>query len=194
MNMRILLRFDTDGAELGLHDPGRRRVLDEARAVKGREPMRVHLGIVMAGMLAGVVTAALAQQSSASSKDQQLITELAKKWEAAYNRKDAAGVAALHTESAVEVAPTGIFQGRAAIQKRIDDDLKAGGHGLSISVKSVQSTGDVIMSSGDWNGTYGSQAVHGYWGNSLIRSTSLLQQNSFNLVTSEPGAAQPSSK
>src|SRR3978361_1031964 len=59
--------------------------------VKGREPMRGHLGIAMAGMLAGVVTAALAQQSSASSKDQKLITELAKKWEAAYNRKDAAG-------------------------------------------------------------------------------------------------------
>jgi ketosteroid isomerase-like protein len=119
---------------------------------------------------------------------------VAKKWEAAYNRKDAAGVAALYTESAVEVAPTGIFQGRAAIQKRIEDDFKAGGHDLSISVKNIQSSGDVIMASGDWNGHYGSQAAHGYWANSTIRSTSLIQQNGFNLAMPDPGAAQASSK
>ena len=156
--------------------------------------MRVHLSLAMVGLLAGVVTPALAQPSNASSKDQQLITELAKKWEAAYNRKDAAGVAALYTESAVEVAPTGMFQGRNAIQKRIEADLKAGGHDLSIAVKSVQSVGDVVMASGDWNGNYGSQAVHGYWTNSTIRNISLLQQNGFNLAMPEAGAAQSASK
>ncbi len=124
--------------------------------------MKLHVIAAIFGMLIGVVTPALMQSSKASSKDQQLIAELAKKWEAAYNRKDAAGVAALDTENTVEVSPKGIFLGRVAIPKRVDAALKAGGHDLSFGIKDVQSSGNVITSARAYDATYGSQPVNGY--------------------------------
>ena len=61
-----------------------------------------YLSIVTAGLLIGTATAALGQQSKASDKDRQLFEQLRKDYEAAYNRQDATGVAALYADDAVE--------------------------------------------------------------------------------------------
>ena len=55
-----------------------------------------------------------------------------KQYTEAYNRKDAAGVAALFADDAVRVTDRGIIQGREAIQKSTEAGLEAGGHDLRL--------------------------------------------------------------
>src|SRR5258705_283787 len=50
----------------------------------------------------------------------------------AYNRKDAAAVAALFADDAVRVTDRGIIQGRDAVQKSTEAGLEAGGHDLRL--------------------------------------------------------------
>jgi len=55
-----------------------------------------------------------------------------KQYTEAYNRKDAAAVAALFSDDAVRVTDRGIIQGREAIQKSTEAGLEAGGHDLRL--------------------------------------------------------------
>src|SRR5438046_181009 len=55
-----------------------------------------------------------------------------KQYAEAYNRKDAAAVAALFADDAVRVTDRGIIQGREAIQKSTEAGFEAGGHDLRI--------------------------------------------------------------
>jgi uncharacterized protein (TIGR02246 family) len=50
----------------------------------------------------------------------------------AFNRKDAAAVAALFTDDAVRVNAQGIIRGREAIQKAVETGLNAGAHDLNL--------------------------------------------------------------
>jgi uncharacterized protein (TIGR02246 family) len=55
-----------------------------------------------------------------------------KQYTEAYNRKDAAAVAALFADDAVRVTDRGIIQGREALQKSTEAGLDAGGHDLRL--------------------------------------------------------------
>jgi nuclear transport factor 2 (NTF2) superfamily protein len=59
------------------------------------------------------------------------IRALASKYDAAFNRNDAAAVAALYTEDVVFKTPNGTFNGRQAIEEHF---AKYGGTGLGLAI------------------------------------------------------------
>ncbi len=122
----------------------------------------MHRYILALGLVIGTTMPTLAQQDNAAGHEKQIIDEIARKFEAGYNHKDAAAVAALYTKNTVEVAPSGIVQGRDAVQKRTEDEFKSGGHDLSINVQIAYSAGDTILSAGEWSAHFGEQPAHGY--------------------------------
>lgn len=155
--------------------------------------MRLHLSLAIVGMLVGGLTPTFAQSGTLSTKDQQLLAELGKNFDTAYNKKDTAGLLALYAEDGVAITPTGIVQGRAALQKWIEADLQAGGHDLSSQNSSTRAhaLGDAFWSFGDWSTRYGDQTLHGHWSNIIIRvgDTLKIQQNTINLALPETGSA-----
>jgi uncharacterized protein (TIGR02246 family) len=60
----------------------------------------------------------------------------------AYNRKDAAAVAALFADDAIRVTAGGMIQGREAIQKSTEAGLEAGGHDLRLRYHHAQIDGN----------------------------------------------------
>ena len=135
------------------------------------------------GMIAGVATPTLAQTNNPTGHEKQIIDDIARKWEAGYNRKDAAAVAALCTENVVLVAPNGIAQGRDAVQKQVDQDLKSNAHDMSIDVQIAYSAGDAILSTGEWRLTFGERPIHGYWSTVSVRDGAQWKhrQDTFNI-------------
>ncbi len=148
--------------------------------------MRLHLSLTMVGMLIGGLTSAFAQSGTLSAKDQQLLIDLGKSFDTAYNKKDVAGIVALYAEDGIAITPAGIFQGRAALQKFIEADFQAGGRDLSSQNSSTRAhaLGNAFWSFGDWSAHYGDQTLHGHWSNIVIRvgDTLKIQQNTTNLA------------
>ncbi len=157
--------------------------------------MTRYVSIAAIGMVAGLATAALAQSGSTSGNEQQ-IADIGKKWEDAYNRKDAASVAALYTANCAEVTTDGITQGRDAVQKRVEGLLKAGFHDLSIGTKGVMFMGNMAFPTGDWSQNVGPQQVHGYWSAVDVRDgdTWKIQRLTIVLVPPPPSQGQAASK
>src|ERR1700730_12596230 len=82
--------------------------------------MKIRLLLVFVGLAIRLAVPAFAQQTntSVSGQDSQQIEDaIAKKLEEACNKNDAAAVAAVFTEDAVQVAPEGLYSGRLAIEK-----------------------------------------------------------------------------
>jgi hypothetical protein len=81
--------------------------------------MNGQISLLITSLLTGLATSALAQQNVPQT-DQQVVREVDMQFTTAFNRQDAAGVAALFAEDGVRVTPQGIIQGRDAIQKDAD--------------------------------------------------------------------------
>ena len=97
--------------------------------------MKLRLLLALVGLAISFAAPAFAQQTSTSvsEQDHQQIEDLiAKKLEEACNKNknDAAAVAAIFTEDAVQVAPEGLFSGRQAIEKRYADVFQRTHHQL----------------------------------------------------------------
>ena len=87
----------------------------------------------------------------------------------AFNRQDAAGLAALFSDNGVRVTPQGIIQGRDAIQKDSDKRLQSRFHDLSITPLIVRTLGDSVWEAGEWTMKIGDQPVRGYFAMTLVR-------------------------
>jgi ketosteroid isomerase-like protein len=73
-------------------------------------------------------------------------------------------VATLYTSDAVEVKPTGIQVGPAAVKKRLDENIKQGWkQDLVIIATKCDIEGPVEWSSGSWNQTSPQGPVSGSW-------------------------------
>src|SRR5450631_1684481 len=81
--------------------------------------MNGQISLLITSLLTGLATSALAQQNVPQT-DQQVVREVDMQFTTAFNRQDAAGVAALFAEDGVRVTPQGSIQGRDAIQKDAD--------------------------------------------------------------------------
>src|ERR1700722_5024093 len=81
--------------------------------------MKTRLLLALAGIAIGLISPTFAQQKD--TVDPKIIEQLQeedKNFEEAYNKHDAAAIAALFTDDAVLVTPHGTFTGRAAIEKK----------------------------------------------------------------------------
>ncbi|HEY5743140.1 MAG TPA: nuclear transport factor 2 family protein [Terrimicrobiaceae bacterium] len=102
--------------------------------------------------------------------------ELHRKLDEAYNKNDAAAVAALFTEDALLVEPGGIFSGRQDIQKRYADTFQ---RSPVISFNSgferdyLNAIDNAVWGAGQWTSTFQSQNgvvfALGYWSAIYVR-------------------------
>ena len=121
--------------------------------------IRSIVGVVAAAML---LAAGPAQAAG--------IPDLGKRWEAAFNRKDAAAVAALHTNNAVWITPAGIMRGRAAILKGVEARLKAGFHAMSIHVLGGGAQGNMAWAIAEWHAlNRANRPISGYGSSVYVR-------------------------
>ena len=105
------------------------------------------------GIVVGLAVFAMPAPSFAQSVKpnvQQAVEAFVTKFQDTYNKKDAAGLAALYMDDAILV-PTGpIATGKQSIQKTWQAVLDAGRTGLKYTVKQVQVQGDVVWSVGQF--------------------------------------------
>ncbi len=128
---------------------------------------RTVIGIA-AFILFGAVTPTFAQQSEPSAGGepyQKVQSEFAQ----AYNRKDAAAMAALFSENGVRITPSGIFRGRDAIRREMQRVLELGLHDYSVQRTVSRLVGDMVFNAGEWTARLGDRQLHGYYSALLLR-------------------------
>ena len=80
--------------------------------------MKIRSLIALAGLVIGFTVPTFAQEKeTVDPQIRQQLDALAKKFDEASNKADAAALAALFTQDAVEVAPEGLVYGRQALEK-----------------------------------------------------------------------------
>jgi uncharacterized protein (TIGR02246 family) len=102
------------------------------------------------------------QKGTADPQTDQEIRALTKTYDERFNKNDAAGVAALFTEDAVQVAPGGLIFGRQAIEKKYADLFQQWHPTNHISeVDQVNAGGNNAWNVGEWSCTM--QTQDGSW-------------------------------
>jgi uncharacterized protein (TIGR02246 family) len=154
--------------------------------------MKMHLLIPLVGLAISFAVPALAQQKDtiASQIDEQIV----KKFDAAFNNGDAAGVAALYTEDAVQVTPQGPVFGREAIEKLFTAVFQQGHYSNHLnkddqdSPHMIGTAGDEVWRTGEWSFTVQGKSgdpikLKGFWSAINVRKgdTWKIQMLTFNV-------------
>jgi len=107
----------------------------------------------------------------AQQQDQSIdaSADLQKHFAEAYNRGDLDAMAAVFTEKATRVTPSGVFQGREAIRQSFQQALAMGLHDYSVRRITSSSFGDYVFNVGEWQAKLGDKSFHGYYTAILIR-------------------------
>ena len=95
--------------------------------------------------------------------------ELQKNFAEAYNRKDADAMAAAFAEDGIRVTPSGIFQGRDAIHRNLQEVLNMGLHDYTVVRTISRSEGTFVFNAGEWRAKLGDQPLHGYYTAIIVR-------------------------
>jgi ketosteroid isomerase-like protein len=111
-------------------------------------------------LAASMTTLLIMHSVSASAAD---MTELQADSAAAYNRKDAEGMALAFTEDAIRVTPSGIFLGREAIRRNLEDVLRLGLSNYSVRQTVSREYGPFQLNGGEWEADFGSTHLRGYY-------------------------------
>jgi uncharacterized protein (TIGR02246 family) len=143
-----------------------------------KQAMRRRLLLALTGLAFGLVAPAFAQQKDTAGpptvQQRDLIgiadalanfDELNHKLEAAYDRNDAAAVAALFTEDAVLMAADGVFSGRQQIEKRYADAFKGAPITEFICSRErfhLKGIDNAVWSTGEWGSTFQGQTGPGF--------------------------------
>jgi ketosteroid isomerase-like protein len=122
--------------------------------------------VVVACSLAVLIGSAAAQEKQVT--DDQY-AELQKNFAEAYNRGDAAAMAAAFAEDGIRVTPSGIFQGRDAIRRNLQDALHMGLHDYTVQRTVSRSEGTFVFNAGKWQAKVGDQPLHGYYTAIIVR-------------------------
>jgi uncharacterized protein (TIGR02246 family) len=89
------------------------------------------------------LTLALFAVAGCAPRSEPIPEETMAAWEKAYNNGDAAGVAAVYSENGIVMAPnTPVVQGRAAIEKFMQDGMAQGPSMISIKTDESYTHGD----------------------------------------------------
>ena len=157
--------------------------------------MNRQISILIASLLIGLATSAVGQQS-VSQTDQQAAREVHEQFTTAFNRQDAARLAALFSEDGIRVTPQGIIQGHDAIHKDLDKRFQSGFHDLSITSRIIRSLGDSIWEAGEWTMKMGDQPVRGHFAMTLVRrgNSFKIRDDTFNIAPPASPGPQPASK
>ena len=152
----------------------------------------MHLLITLVGLAFGFAVPAFAQQKDtiASQIDQQIV----KKFDEAFNNGDAAAVAALYTEDAVQVTPQGPVFGREAIEKLFTGVFQQGHYSNHLnkddqdSPHMIGTAGDQVWRTGEWSFTAQGKSgdpikLKGFWSAINVRKgdTWKIQMLTFNV-------------
>jgi len=78
-------------------------------------------------------------------------------------------MAAIFTESAMRVTPSGIFEGRDAIRRNLQDVLNMGLHDYKARRTFSRSEGGFVFNAGEWQAKLGDQPLRGYYTAILTR-------------------------
>jgi len=89
------------------------------------------------------LAAALITSPAYADEAMTVAQEIVSKWQTAYNNGDAAKVAALYTEDAIWVSPTGIEKGKAEIEKAVANLIKRSPK-LTVSAVGAEQNGNVL--------------------------------------------------
>ena len=110
--------------------------------------MRMRLLLAVVALANSLALPAIAQEEkTVDPKVRQEIEAVETAFQEAYNNRDAAAIAALHTSDAIEVRSwQGLFSGQQAIQKRFEADFaKLPGKMASKIVQLYQVGGDICV-------------------------------------------------
>jgi len=153
------------------------------------------INLLITPLLLGLATSATGQQNVTQS-DQQAAHEVHVQFMAAFNRQDAAAVAALFSEDGLRVTPQGIVQGREAIIKDADRRFQARFHDISITPLVARTLGGSIWEAGEWTLKIGDQPVRGYFAMTLVREGNnfKIRDDTFNIAPPSSPGPQPASK
>src|SRR4051794_14890066 len=124
--------------------------------------------MITACMLLGVVAPSSAQQNFSAS-DEKIYQDVQRQFTEAYNRQDAGAMAALFTENGVRITPNGVFQGRDAILRDMQNTLKMGLHDYTVQRTVSRSEGNLVFHAGEWQAKLGDRQFHGYYSALLVR-------------------------
>jgi len=116
------------------------------------------INLLIVSLLTGLASSAVAQQNVVPT-DQEAAREVHVQFATAFNRQDAAGLAALFSDTGMRVTPQGIIQGRDAIQKDSDRRFQSRFHDLSITPLIVRTLGDSVWEAGEWTMKIGDQSI-----------------------------------
>jgi uncharacterized protein (TIGR02246 family) len=157
--------------------------------------MNRQISLLIASLLTGLATSAVGQQN-VPQPDQQAAREVHVQFTTAFNRQDAAGLAALFSEDGIRITPQGIIKGRDAIQKDSDKRFQSRFHDLSITPLVVRNLSDSIWEAGEWTMKIGDQPVRGYFAMTLVRegNSYKIRDDTFNIAPPASPGAQPASK
>jgi len=122
--------------------------------------------VVVACSLAVLSVGATAQDMRVS--DDQY-AELQKNFAEAYNRKDVDTMAEAFTEDGIRVTPSGLFQGRDAIHRNLQEVLSMGLHDYTVQRTISRSQGTFVFNAGEWRAKLGDQPLHGYYTAIIVR-------------------------
>jgi uncharacterized protein (TIGR02246 family) len=168
----------------------------KAAIASGGNKMNRQISVLIASLLTGLGTSAIGQPN-VSQTDQKAAREVHVQFTTAFNRQDAAGLAALFSEDGIRVTPQGIIQGRDAIQKDLDKRFQSGFHDLSITPLIVRTLNALIWETGEWTMKIGDQPVRGYFATTLVRegNSFKIRDETFNTAPpASPAGPQPASK
>jgi ketosteroid isomerase-like protein len=124
----------------------------------------------------------VAQQST---NDQY--ADLQKNFAEAYNRKDVDAMAEAFTEDAVRVTPSGIFVGREAIRRNLQDVVNLDLHDYSVERNVSRSSGNFVFNAGEWQAKLGDQPLHGYYTAIVVRDGDTARIMEETVTVAAPG-------
>jgi len=177
----------------------RAQIPDDNHSNPREETMKMRLVVALVGLAIGFAVPTFAQQkdTAASQIDEQIV----KKFDEAFNNGDAAAVAALYTEDAVQVTPQGPLFGREAIEKLFTGMFQQGHYSDHLnkddqgSPHMIGTAGDEVWRTGEWSFTVQGKSgdpikLKGYWSAINVREgdTWKIKMLTFNM-TPPPASA-----
>lgn len=124
--------------------------------------------VVLAALL--LMSASCVAAAQQASDDQY--ADLQKNFAEAYNRKDVDAMAAAFTDDAIRVTPSGMFVGREAIRRNLQDVVNLDLHDYSVERNVSRSFGKFVFNAGEWQAKLGDQPLHGYYTAIVVREGS----------------------